>query len=109
MSLEGIISKRADAPYSSGDRGLWVKVKCENREEFVVVAGPIPRALGHGSGLFCWRITIPAGSLTQVASGQELTTLTSAGCGIACNRSPLRRGPWIRLHLGAIDLAHRSC
>ena len=28
LSLEGIISKRADAPYSPGDRGLWVKVKC---------------------------------------------------------------------------------
>ncbi len=26
LSLEGIISKRADAPYSPGDRGLWVKV-----------------------------------------------------------------------------------
>jgi bifunctional non-homologous end joining protein LigD len=37
LSLEGIISKRADAPYSPGDRGLWVKVKCQNREEFVVV------------------------------------------------------------------------
>jgi bifunctional non-homologous end joining protein LigD len=37
MSLEGSISKRADAPYSPGDRGLWVKVKCENREEFMVV------------------------------------------------------------------------
>ena len=33
-SLEGIISKRADAPYAPGDRGLWVKVKCQNREEF---------------------------------------------------------------------------
>jgi ATP-dependent DNA ligase len=37
LLLEGIISKRADAPYSPGDRGLWVKVKCQNREEFVVV------------------------------------------------------------------------
>ena len=27
LSLEGIISKRADAPYSPGDRGLWVKVR----------------------------------------------------------------------------------
>jgi ATP-dependent DNA ligase len=42
MSLEGIISKRADAPYSPGDRGLWVKVKCENREEFVVVGWTDP-------------------------------------------------------------------
>ena len=42
MSLEGIISKRADAPYSPGDRGLWMKVKCENREEFVVVGWTDP-------------------------------------------------------------------
>jgi len=34
---EGIISKRADAPYKPGDRGLWRKAKCLNREEFVVV------------------------------------------------------------------------
>jgi DNA ligase D-like protein (predicted ligase) len=37
LSLEGIISKRADAPYSPANRGLWVKVKCQNREEFVLV------------------------------------------------------------------------
>src|SRR6202022_3773043 len=42
LSLEGIISKRADAPYSPGDRGLWVKVKCRNREEFVVVGWTDP-------------------------------------------------------------------
>jgi len=42
LSLEGIISKRADAPYSPGDRGLWVKVKCHNREEFVVVGWTDP-------------------------------------------------------------------
>jgi DNA ligase D-like protein (predicted ligase) len=37
MSLEGIVSKRADAAYAPGNRGLWVKVKCLHREEFVVV------------------------------------------------------------------------
>src|ERR1700730_13524298 len=42
LSLEGIISKRADAPYSPGDRGLWVKVKCQNRAEFVVVGWTDP-------------------------------------------------------------------
>jgi len=26
--LEGVISKRVDAPYTPGNRGLWVKVKC---------------------------------------------------------------------------------
>ncbi|RWM96577.1 MAG: DNA ligase D [Mesorhizobium sp.] len=36
MGLEGIVSKRADAPYRSG-RGLsWVKSKCTLRQEFVI-------------------------------------------------------------------------
>jgi ATP-dependent DNA ligase len=42
MSLEGIVSKHADAPYAPGNRGLWVKVKCLYREEFVVVGWTDP-------------------------------------------------------------------
>jgi ATP-dependent DNA ligase len=42
LSLEGIISKRADAPYLPADRGLWVKVKCQTRDEFVVVGWTDP-------------------------------------------------------------------
>jgi bifunctional non-homologous end joining protein LigD len=42
LSLEGIISKRADAPYAPGNRSLWVKAKCSNREEFVVVGWTDP-------------------------------------------------------------------
>ena len=37
MDLEGIVSKRADAPYCSGRSEAWVKTKCSNRQEFVVV------------------------------------------------------------------------
>jgi bifunctional non-homologous end joining protein LigD len=37
LELEGIVSKRADAAYAPGNRGLWLKVKCLYREEFVVV------------------------------------------------------------------------
>ncbi|HKH27006.1 MAG TPA: DNA ligase D, partial [Sphingomicrobium sp.] len=36
MGLEGIISKRRDAPYRSGRGGDWLKIKCANRQEFVV-------------------------------------------------------------------------
>jgi bifunctional non-homologous end joining protein LigD len=36
LGLEGIISKRRDAPYRSGRGGDWLKVKCANRQEFVV-------------------------------------------------------------------------
>jgi bifunctional non-homologous end joining protein LigD len=42
IGLEGVVSKRADAPYAPGNRGLWVKVKCLHREEFVVVGWTDP-------------------------------------------------------------------
>jgi bifunctional non-homologous end joining protein LigD len=42
MSLEGIVSKRGDAPYTPGNRGLWFKVKCLHREEFIVVGWTDP-------------------------------------------------------------------
>jgi bifunctional non-homologous end joining protein LigD len=32
LGLEGIVSKRLDAGYSPGQRGLWLKTKCLNRE-----------------------------------------------------------------------------
>ena len=34
--LEGIISKRADAPYRSGRTKDWLKIKCGRGEEFVI-------------------------------------------------------------------------
>ena len=42
LKVEGIVSKRVDAPYAPGNRGLWLKVKCLNREEFVVVGWTDP-------------------------------------------------------------------
>ena len=42
MHVEGIVSKRIDAPYTPGNRGLWCKVKCLNRAEFVVVGWSEP-------------------------------------------------------------------
>lgn len=46
MGLEGVISKRADAPYRSGRGRDWVKSKCTLRQEFVI-AGYVP---SKGSG-----------------------------------------------------------
>jgi bifunctional non-homologous end joining protein LigD len=42
LGLEGAVSKRADQPYAPGDRRIWVKSKCLNREEFVVVGWTDP-------------------------------------------------------------------
>ena len=37
MGLEGIVSKRRDAPYRSGRTDNFVKSKCHGRQEFIVV------------------------------------------------------------------------
>jgi len=36
MDLEGVISKRLDAPYSPGRSTTWVKSKCRGRDEVVI-------------------------------------------------------------------------
>ena len=43
MALEGIISKKAQAPYHSGRTGDWLKTKCATNQEFVI-AGYEPSA-----------------------------------------------------------------
>ena len=48
--LEGIVSKRTDRRYLPGDRGVWVKNKCLNRAEFVVVGWSDPEGSRHGLG-----------------------------------------------------------
>ena len=40
--LEGVVSKRADRPYLPDDRSAWVKTKCLNRAEFVIVGWTDP-------------------------------------------------------------------
>ena len=37
LGLEGVVSKRSDAPYRSGRTESWLKVKCLRRERFVVI------------------------------------------------------------------------
>ena len=37
MKFEGVISKRVDRAYATGNCGLWVKSKCLDREEFIVI------------------------------------------------------------------------
>ena len=49
LGLEGIVSKRADAPYRSGRGKLWLKVKCGRQNAEFVVGGYTPPA-GARSG-----------------------------------------------------------
>src|SRR5262249_41773162 len=68
MVVEGVISKRVDRPYAPGDRGPWVKSKCLNREEFVMVG---------------W--TDPAGSRSHFGTGMSL--FRGSGKAFPCGRA----------------------
>ena len=50
MKLEGIICKRADAPYIPGRGHGWLKVKCSGREEFLVIGWTEPAGSRTGLG-----------------------------------------------------------
>lgn len=50
LRLEGIISKRRDAPYKPGRSDAWVKVKCVLRQEFVIGGFTDPEGSRQGIG-----------------------------------------------------------
>jgi len=76
MSLEGIVSKRADAPYAPGNRGLWLKVKCLHREEFVVVGWTDPEGSRPWLGALLLAYYDPDGRL--VYAGRAGTGINTA-------------------------------
>lgn len=47
MGLEGVMAKKADAPYVPGRSTTWLKLKCQQRQEFMV-RGFTERAARHG-------------------------------------------------------------
>ncbi|GJG97234.1 DNA ligase D [Cupriavidus pauculus] len=50
MKLEGIIGKRLDAPYVSKRASSWIKLKCQNRQEFVIGGYTDPKGSRSGLG-----------------------------------------------------------
>jgi bifunctional non-homologous end joining protein LigD len=50
LGLEGIVSKRRDSPYHAGRDASWRKVKCANRDEFLIVGFTDPEGGRVGFG-----------------------------------------------------------
>jgi bifunctional non-homologous end joining protein LigD len=50
LGLEGIVSKRADAPYTAGREKNWLKTKCQQRQEFIVLGYSDARSGGRALG-----------------------------------------------------------
>jgi bifunctional non-homologous end joining protein LigD len=50
QGFEGLIGKRAEAPYESGRTRSWIKLKCQRRQEFVIVGFTEPQGRRQGLG-----------------------------------------------------------
>jgi DNA ligase D-like protein (predicted ligase) len=61
--VEGIVSKRINSRYEP-DRRTWLKTKCLNREEFVVVGWSDPEGSRHRIGSLLLGYYTPDGTLT---------------------------------------------
>jgi DNA ligase D-like protein (predicted ligase) len=63
VGAEGVVSKLVDAPYRPDDRGTWLKVKCLNREEFIVVGWTDPEGRRPHLGALLLAYYAPDGRL----------------------------------------------
>ena len=50
LRLEGVIGKRADSPYVSARSPTWIKLKCTQRQEFVIGGYTDPKGSRTGIG-----------------------------------------------------------
>lgn len=50
MGLEGIVAKKADAPYKAGRSPLWNKIRADRSDDFVVVGYTQPKGSRGGFG-----------------------------------------------------------
>jgi DNA ligase D-like protein (predicted ligase) len=75
--LEGIVSKRTNSRYEP-DRRAWLKIKCLNREEFVVVGWSDPEGSRHLIGSLLLGYYTPEGKLIyagRVGTGMPVAEL----------------------------------
>src|SRR5205823_3349574 len=76
--LEGTVAKRADKPYRPGRGADWLKVKCLNREEFVIVGFTDPERSRQGFGALLLGYYDPDGQLRyagRVGTGFDMKRL----------------------------------
>jgi bifunctional non-homologous end joining protein LigD len=77
---EGLIAKRADAPYRAGRGHDWLKFKCLNSQEFVIGGYTDPQRSRHGFGALLLGYYDGKGQLVyagKVGTGFDEATLAS--------------------------------
>ena len=95
---EGVIAKRADAPYRAGRTKDWLKFKCETGQEFVIGGFTDPRGTRTGFGALLLgyydtgRQLVYAGKVGTGFSRQTLTSLHATLAGLEQDRPPFGHG-----------------
>jgi bifunctional non-homologous end joining protein LigD len=90
MGLEGIVSKRRDLSYQSGRSRSWLKTKCLNRQELIVIGFTDPRGGRQGIGALLLGVYSAAGELQyagKVGTGMNEAMLRTLRAAL----EPLRR------------------
>ena len=116
--LEGIVSKRADAPYLAGVRGKdWLKTKCVQSQEFTIVGWTDPGGSRTGFGALLLGVQERGGLryAGKVGTGFNDRFLREFGerlRGIGVEKPPLREGVewapkgahWVKpLYVGEVE------
>lgn len=111
MALEGIVSKRKQAPYTAGRGQAWLKVKCVARQEFVIGGYTDPEGARVEFGSLLLGVHEPDGRLvyagrvgtgfsraTLAALGKRLRKLGQRGSPFAADgpRPPTRGAHWVK-------------
>jgi bifunctional non-homologous end joining protein LigD len=98
IGWEGLVVKRADAPYRPGRSKDWLKFKCQEGQEFVIGGYTDPKGSRIGFGALLLGYYDPDGRLAyagKVGTGFDDATLASLArtlSGLERSQSPFDRG-----------------
>ncbi|HAB64647.1 MAG TPA: DNA ligase D, partial [Pseudomonas sp.] len=99
MKLEGLIGKRGGSTYVSRRSNSWVKIKCKNRQEFVIIGYTDPKGTRSGFGALLLGLHDEQGQLLyagKVGTGFNHATLESLHAKLKpleVDKSPLAKAP----------------
>ncbi|HWP66482.1 MAG TPA: DNA ligase D [Candidatus Limnocylindria bacterium] len=113
LGLEGIVSKRRDAPYTPGRGRSWLKIKCVHEQEFVIggFTDPAGRRAGIGALLvgvneagrlvYAGKVGTGFTDATARALRARLDALESDRCPFAERPAGVAGAHWVRPELVA--------
>ncbi|MET3724821.1 DNA ligase D [Sphingomonas trueperi] len=111
--FEGVVSKRADAPYRGTRSKAWLKIKCTHRQEFVILGWTASSAKGRGFKSLLLGLNGPDGLVyagkvgtgfnteTLLSVRERLDALTTEKPAAKVPRPEARGAHWVRPELVA--------